>query len=597
MFIILSLLLLFLHGVFIEHPIATMDEAAFVDYALHGKVLRWLAAFPPRSRFLGDYYGFGGCPFHIAVLRVLLRWFGPGLWQSRFPSLMAGWLALGIILWMLHRLRSSRWVITGVASFGLSYLYFLSIHSVRPDAFILLSLTLNVAWLVLEPAMWISLPMGWIAAGALGFHPAGLFTLLLIPLVGLIHEGKNIVRQPRFYGWLMGAIIGFYYVQSSVNLDSVAVSWNIASRVGFISPIPLLHGNPWLPFCHFILFVSTKFQYQNALWPLLNATLFSSLCLQYRHRSQLGHTEKQLLDISLLLPLIYCFTTASSTRSYLVYIYPWMLLQMFLVVEHVYREDYEVSREDLMGVALIGITIGGSAYLLPRVSSFAFGAVAWALIGLIYLYFRMARYISKRLVFLSSTACLMYFLVYLATFPNTIPINVGWFIKFWQVSPVTFLLWVVITAGSFSGSLWKRIQIELAIPRILVVLYLSFLILDLRAIAVYQIHADLEPSLNQMMQFISHDKRILGPLALSLYEPQSPVHSIEATLFGENFGISSRESLIAYSTTAILWPESDRQKLVPLMETFPEDFHWIRIFNTPLGNYAYIQFQKKSKTR
>src|SRR4051812_28776867 len=103
------------HLLSLHYPVANMDEAAFVDWALHGSVVRWASVFPAPFKFLGNYYGFGGCPFHESVLRLAIRLLGFGIWQSRFVSAVAGLLALGVILNMLVRLRASRGVLIGFA--------------------------------------------------------------------------------------------------------------------------------------------------------------------------------------------------------------------------------------------------------------------------------------------------------------------------------------------------------------------------------------------------------------------------------------------------------------------------------------------------
>jgi hypothetical protein len=341
-------------------PLPVSDEAALADFALHQDITLFREILPKSQNIVRYAYGFGLFPLHMGILRSSLHVFGIGVTAVRLPAIISGLISLALIMWLTRRLRYSRWFLAGWIFLGTGTLFFLTTHTARAEALILLILTANLAWVYLRGDPRTGFFLGLAAAVSLLIYPAACFTLITVVVVGWLDDGQRMFSQHRYRTWCLGVILGLLCIPFFIDIEQANQYFQfqrLIYRGAWVAAPGLLRvKGDLLAALYEGLRLLVRAGEVGSAWHVgLIAILLAMMMWQLRRYRQLHRQDRVILTTGITLWAAYAVFHVSDNQPYAIYLYPWWIWNGMILVSRLIKRTLVLDELDLvqLGIAVL----------------------------------------------------------------------------------------------------------------------------------------------------------------------------------------------------------------------------------------------------
>ena len=325
------------------------------DYAANGFISHWRPAILPVFRMVENFSTFGFSPIYMKLTKYIFSIFHVGIWQLRLLSFIPGLASLVLFILLLKKLQLPEAAPMVVLFFMLSQLFFWATHVGRYEGLILLITMLNFFWLYNGESRFFSILCGLSAFIGWGIHSAIGFFFAVFPFAIFFKEGWGFLRSRRYYWWMVGILLGALIVIPLLDTDNMVLY--IRLEQGHHLEIPPIFK--WGLNLLSIFENSTQLLVKTYVFPRWSkfflGSLLTALVWQARRFRSLSKGEQSILTISLFYYLSYSLLTASVTTNYQLYLIPWLLINLFLVVNQIASRKTIIDWVDIVLFILINL--------------------------------------------------------------------------------------------------------------------------------------------------------------------------------------------------------------------------------------------------
>ncbi len=485
-------------------PRVGSDEVAFADFALYHDIHLYRDLLPPDLAILRSGYGFGLIPIYMAVLRFVLRTCGVGIASIRLVPMGSGLVVLALLYWLIRRTEGGFWPTAGLIFFATSTPFFLTTHTVRAEAIILLINVVNVAWWLLNGPRFVGILLGALTGLGFGIYPSAVYIVATILTLAMMDRRDGPSRTDHIVLWCVGLAVGFWAVIQWIDIEQAARYFSVQNylyrslwiqKPAFAShPLNVLHSlNEGL---------STMAQSAgpgSAYYPYWLAWLLAALLIQFRRPWSMLRAERLVVGAAAAAWVAHSLLTISTqTHSYALFFFPWWIWQSGFVMRRIFQRTLNVDMIDVITLCLCTVI-----FAVP------------------------SQHVTADILL----ACLFVL--------TTIPRN-----KTYPLAWTTIARWSIAFYGILSSCVILGTD-HLRIPA------------RLRQ-AVIQ-----ERMVQREVVTLRGETRIIGPMTLWLYDSDLNLRSLDFEFLGLNW--DPTPWIVAYQPTLILWPRSSLPRLNALL--------------------------------
>jgi len=580
---------------FISSRVSDMSEVSVVDTALHGTLGLWSSILPPQTRWIADLYSYAARSGHCRLIASVCRTFGIGLVQIRLPQLIAGCAALWLLAWLTIDQRMPFLVSMGLLGYGFSFFFYRTIVSAREEAFVLLAICLNAAWLLRPRSRLFSVFCGCAAMAAFAFHPNAIFLEVALPACFLFHYRRQ-MEQYAFPGlwWLVGASIGIQYVLHVMDWDRALLYFLVPHfSLGFttIPPIVRFFRDPIHLFFYPFAAMGSPEACVNPWQRDMVGCLVAGIVSQLRRYSKLSEPARALLLLGGTIFIVWATVSCSPTHFYQIYFLPFFLIQTLLFVHETWSGRFQIDAYDWILLVFAQVLLH-QAYLPTSEMGVASLLAIGLLPGVLFLSARPLILLSGLL--LTSLVCNPEFLVIM---PHTLRYLFSY--RPWYAVGITLSTCFFLLANRYPRIILPknfRAMTRFSFGALIVSVLFANAITDLKVFRQTAQEAHFSSHDLQRLALLRHEQRLIGPMALYVYEPTIAFQAHEAlfhsqALYNLRFDYVVK-SMARFRPSMILLPSASWPDLQIVMAQNPGLVkQWSRepVLDCPLGSFVPVR--------
>lgn len=346
------------HWLILPYVQINPDTPMFLDYARHARLQIWSELLPRSLAYLENAYGFGLLPGFIGFLRWAIRVLDPiDLVKIRCLFIGFGILQLVALYRLLKSVGAPPFTVAALGLFAVFPLFNETLHLVRPDTLTILLGLPSILWFVQGGGTWGGALAGFLAGGALSFHPQALFLLVTLPMVIFSVHKSAAFRHPASWSWVVTAVLGAGVSLLAMDWEQIRQYQAIVTGHGVSSPLALqLFRSPSLAVTELFDLVQPVFAPQRGMGVLLFCFFVSSLVWQARRVRYLSVTEFRITLFAWAYPLCYLFFTGSRTPQYLLAFLPWWFIQAGWLLDRQWNRHDALDEKDWAILGLVNFS-------------------------------------------------------------------------------------------------------------------------------------------------------------------------------------------------------------------------------------------------